>query len=196
MKHRLLCDVDGVVSNFIGAAVRAINLLYGTNHQTGKEPTEWDFGDLIPPGSQRGLLWDALSAPGIAAGLEVLPHAVELVSELSQLGDLWFVTSPFQTSPTWCYERARWLQEHLGIDRHRVVFASDKSAVDGVVLIDDRAANLVQWSRGSAQHPLDDDERPHGAILWRQPYSGKWCGPAAQTVVDAVTLVEARLGRL
>lgn len=196
MKHRILCDADGVVANFTSAAVRAINRLYGTNHPKGTEPTEWYFGDLIPPGSQEGLLWDALSAPGIAAGLEPFPHAAELVAELSRLGDVWFVTSPFQTSPTWCYERVRWLQEHLGIDRHRVVFASDKSAVDGVVLIDDRAANLMQWSRGSAQHPLDDDERPNGAILWRQPYSGEWCGPAAQTVVDAVTLVEERLERL
>jgi hypothetical protein len=111
----------------------------------------------------------------------------ELVSRLSALGELWIVTSPMPANDAWCGRRLCWLNRHYGIDRHRVVFAADKSAVDGVVLIDDYAKNLHQWEDGGPGRR---------GILWEQPYSRDgypWTGWTVRGVDAAVEATVAAL---
>lgn len=192
---RIGLDVDGVLADFNSYCVALINRLFGTQHLPSAT-VEWDYDHLIPRAPcnttvQRfptddpvGLFRSYLNQRGVCAALTPFPHARQLVSDLGQLGDVWLVTSPLHTNPTWAHERLQWAQDHLGIDRHRVMLCSDKSAFDGAVLVDDRAQNLQEWEDGGA------DRR---GVLWKRPYSGPWAGWWVESPKACVTTVERAL---
>lgn len=171
MKHRILLDADGVLADFTGWCTDLINDLRGTKF-VPEDCTTWDFSNLLGPDPRtREAFWDIVSEEGVVSELKPFPYAKELVSDLWMYGDVWVVTSMMPSSPTWAHERVKWLEHHLQIDRHRVVFASDKSAVEGLVLIDDKVANLQEWQAGGK--PLT-----RFPMLWERTYSGHgWYGP-------------------
>lgn len=173
MKHRILLDADGVLADFNGWCTNLINDLRGTNF-VPEDCTTWDFSNLLGTDRRwktKEAFWSLVSSKGVVSELKPFPYAWFLVEQLGRLGDVWVVTSMMPSSPTWAHERVEWLGKHLGIDRHRVVFASDKSAVEGLVLIDDKVANLTEWQAGGK--PLT-----RFPMLWERTYSGYgWYGP-------------------
>jgi 5'(3')-deoxyribonucleotidase len=126
MNKIILVDVDGVLADFTGAV------------------REWDLFALYPEDLQ-SMIKRRISDPGFCAELKVLPGAEEGVRELVQLGDVYAVTSPWWSSPTWPYERTRWLDRWFGMPADRVVQTSAKQLVFGDVMIDDRPENLIEW---------------------------------------------------
>lgn len=170
MRPRLLVDCDGVLACFNEWCVELINHMFGTDH-LASDITTWDFRNLNLTVEQNTAFRTCLRGR-VAPLLEVYPHAARLLNELERLGDVIIVTSMMPGNPTWAHDRVEWLQRNLGVDRHRVVFAADKSAVDGVVLIDDYAKNLHQWEDGEVRNPMVASYgSTRRAILWRQPYS-------------------------
>ena len=189
MVTRLGCDCDGVLGDFNSLGLHHLNTLLGTAY-TAEDLTRFDFSDLIPHESvQRAEFRRRLDASDALLDIPAYPHASALLDGLGRLGEVWVVTSPMHNNQTWCAQRLRWLQERLGVDRHRVAFMSDKSAFDGAVLIDDYAGNLHQFEDGG------NDRR---GILWRQPYSedgGRvpWNGWWTTSVDGALAAVDAEL---
>jgi 5'(3')-deoxyribonucleotidase len=170
------------LSDFTGYCVSLINELFGTQHRP-EDVTTWDFKNLGLTEAQQAMLRMCLRGTDPYM-LAPLPGAHDLVQRLSALGELWIVTSPMPDNVAWCGYRLEWLRDRFGIDRHRVVFAADKSAVDGVVLIDDYAKNLHQWEDGAS--PGGPGRR---GILWEQPYSRDgypWTGWSVRGVEAAV----------
>lgn len=137
---RVLLDVDGVLADTSAAAKALMDSI-----QPGAyDPAAWDFGTSNLTTLGRTEFWDRFGAPGFCAGLEPYPFACDLVHDLQEKHEVFFVTSPFD-SPTWMWERTQWLKYHLGADPEQVVHTSEKHLVRGDYLVDDRPENVFGW---------------------------------------------------
>jgi 5'(3')-deoxyribonucleotidase len=190
-RPRIGVDADEVLFDFSGHCLRIINRILGTRYGRA-DATEWDFGNLFKgDAGARKEFRARLDYERTASMLAVLPEAGPLLDALEKLGDVWVVTSPMHTNQTWVYDRMMALHA-LGVDRHRIHSASDKSSFDGIVLIDDYAKNLHQWEDG-AVYPAE-----RRGILWERPWSGQWAGwraNGANRVSDVVEMVQYELAR-
>lgn len=149
---RILCDVDGVLADFVAAVCR--NLKGDLDPEDFKEPSMLDAMD-----QEDKKRFELLSKrDGFCSTIRPYPGAK---SFLKMLEDVHIVTKPWN-SPTWSWERSRWLEEHFGIDKSKIIFTGLKHMVHGDVLIEDNADNLNQWS----------EENPRGAgILLDRPWN-------------------------
>lgn len=176
---RVLLDCDGVLSDFVGAALGVIGEVTGRWYGPS-EVTRWDFGNLFESERESRAVWAELSGPGVAQELEVLPGAVDAVLRLRDAGhEIYVVTSPMPNCPTWTYERELWLRDHFGIDRGHIIHTSAKSLVCGDVLVDDNLDNVGGWvavHRGGAgvliDAPYNRDLRPEA--MTRVPSLAAW----------------------
>lgn len=156
----VLIDVDGVVSNFHKKVVSFIEDKFDIKVDESKI-----YGDVR---NEANGLWDQecedyIRSPGFSRYLEAWPGSIEAIKKIMKKKEVMFVTSPYNSSPTWAYDRTMWLKDHFGITRDDVIFARDKRFVDGVTLIDDRWENVVDWSR----------YRGKWSILMKRPWNVK-----------------------
>lgn len=160
-KPRALLDCDGVVCNFLTPALGILNRLTGLS-RTEAELREWDILTLYPAGHKEAF-FNECNQPGFCASLPLLPNAVEFVTELRQVAEVFIVTSPMNTNPTWVWEREQWLGKHFGFTSKQIVHTSAKHLCVGDVLIDDHPGNIEAW------------ELAHGpkgtGLLWDAPYN-------------------------
>lgn len=157
----------------------------GTNHQLDAM-TQWDMYDSfeVPEEVQREI--DAvIHTPGYCASLRPFPDALDGVNRLRSVADVYVVTSPWTSSPTWEYERRDWIYKHLGISKSHLISTSAKHVCAGDFLIDDKHANLDAWFSCN----------PHGCPI-------RWLGPANKnqqyegiTVSDWSTAIDWITGR-
>jgi len=153
-----LMDVDEVLAEFCKAVVA---LVEKQGHEFHK-PAGWDFFSDMDP-ELRSRVFKEIEKPGFCLNLQVCDGAVEGVRRLRQLGcDIYAVTSPWDGSLTWHYERTLWLKEHFDIDGKKVVFAHDKSIVAGDFFLDDKPYNVVAWANLHLQSR---------AMLWDTPFN-------------------------
>lgn len=160
-KPRFLLDVDGVLANFLDPAVEILNKLAGTNHK-GSDLPGWDVFTLWDKSYEEAFFAEC-HRPGFCEALPVYPGAQEGFRLLSEVADVYIVTSPMQ-HPTWGREREVWLERHFGVHRDRIVSTGAKFLVSGMALVDDRPANLEAW----AADPWNHLGWP---ILWAQSYN-------------------------
>jgi 5'(3')-deoxyribonucleotidase len=155
---RILVDTDEVLADFGTPALRLMSHILD-REVTRDSFTKWDlFEDLSKEEVDR--LFSHFNCAGFCSDLEILEGAKEGVAELQKLGDVYVVTSPIYSSPTWTHERNAWLYKHFGIPSKKVVHTSAKYMIRGDVLLDDRPDNLHVWMA----------ENPRGLpLLWHIP---------------------------
>ena len=173
----VLLDVDGVLADFVQAALDHLHALAG--HRV--DPTiitTWEMFDSVPAPfkSWRGTVYGRLADPGGCFNIPIYPGAQEGVALLREIADITVVTSPFEGSPTWMHEREQWLTHHFGIDRKHVIHASEKYRVHGDVFIDDKPDHLRAWYSYWSRHGFECQ-----AVLWDTPRSA---GGVADVEVD------------
>lgn len=162
MKPVVLLDVDGVIANFVDAFLTVTNSLLGTAF-VHDDVTDWDIGKslhLTP--STEARVYGECAAEGFARLLKPYPDAIEGVRALTDVAEIYFVTSPLEGSPTWTHDREWWLNHYLGYPRSRVIHAKSKHLVSGDVFVDDNDKNVHAWAKCN---PTDY------AVLWPQPYN-------------------------
>lgn len=143
----ILCDVDGVLADFTGAACREISDILG-REVLPNECGEWDIARNFDLTNKQALAFDRrVRRKGFCANLDLLPGAQNAVNDLQDLGFVYFVTSPWRGSSYWMPERTQWLHEHFAIPSSMIVHAEDKSVVSGEVIIDDNPGNVVVGER-------------------------------------------------
>jgi 5'(3')-deoxyribonucleotidase len=182
-----LCDVDGVLADFTGAIVTAINdhldALAETSaipipHKSVAEVTEWDIASCLDvPAS---LIYAKAGEPGFCESLKVLPGAVALVETLRLHGKVYFVTSPIWSAPLWMYERTHWLKKHFDAKPGEVMHTSAKELVRGDMLIDDKPQTVERWAMAQGLEPYTN----YG-VIWNQPYNAKYTIDRRYPVVRA-----------
>jgi len=186
MKPRVLLDCDGILSDFVGGYLRLLEQHTGLV-RTRDEVTAFDIGaslGLTPEQSSR--MKRAIGEhEHFARSLAVYPGAVAGVAELQRIADVYIVTSPWNSNPTWTHDREQWLVEHFGIPPSRVVHTSAKHLVRGDMLVDDKTSTLVEWER----------EHPTGIpIQWMTPHNeaDDWTGYSTRDWSTLCAMVDAR----
>ncbi len=159
---RLLMDVDGPIANF--QKLYLDSLLEATGiKKTEKEWDEWDTMKCLGlTVEQDKAAYAIVSLPHRAFNMSVHPGAQKGVLKISTITDLYFVTSPLDTSPTWQYDRNQWLRHLFGELGRKVAHTADKHICSGEYLVDDKPSNLEKWS---AEYP---NSTP---ILWDMPHN-------------------------
>lgn len=158
---RVGVDVDGVLGDLLDPLFAFFNARYGTqygvSHMVG-----WDVADLVPDGDVEGFWRDFGREVRVHDVLRPYDGAVEGMRHLAEVADVYVVTSHLHTAPTWVYDRDRWVMEHFGVPKSRMVHASDKYVFAGAGLIDDKPQNVIEWQ----------EEYPDAkGVLWRQRYN-------------------------
>lgn len=141
-KKRLLCDVDGVLADFVSAAEHAVYRVLGLHLPEGARD-EWDIFRSLAS-KDRARVYDALHEPGFCLGLTPLPGAVDGIREARRVADVYFVTSPMR-GMTWTRERELWLERHFDARTAHVVHTSAKHLCVGDVFVDDKPDTVVAW---------------------------------------------------
>lgn len=169
---RVLLDCDGILSDFVRAYLYLLYVDFGIRAEP-EQVTSFDIGASL------GLTAEQSSAMKRAIGNEhelakrmhVYPGAIDGVARLRSSADVYIVTSPWNSNPTWTHDREWWLREHFGIPHSRVIHTSAKHLVRGDFLVDDKTSTLVEWQASN----------PSGvALQWITPHNRRdgWLGPS------------------
>lgn len=161
MRKRLLCDVDGVIADFTGFYLKLVENVSGCVYAR-EQVRRWSMKDSLGlPDWVEQDVNRLIHEPGSGLKIEAYPEAVEAVRSLSAAYDLYFVTSPFATAPTWVHDREQWLAKHFGRDlAKKVVHTDRKYLIAGDALVDDKPSHVEEWS---SAHPAGV------AVLWNTP---------------------------
>jgi 5'(3')-deoxyribonucleotidase len=163
MKPTCLIDVDGVLANFVGAALKILKEKSGI-HVEHDQITVWDLYSCLPEKAQQYVPYIEwlLKARGGCLSMSPYEGAQEGFKKLEEIAEVVIVTSPYPGSETWHSERERWLEKHFGVAGHRVIHTHQKQRVSGDFLIDDKTSHITKWA----------DAHPNGqALLWNMRYN-------------------------
>lgn len=131
----ILCDVDGVLADFVGHIRDKCNVT--------SEVREMDLKlSLTEEEMQRVHLM--AQEPGFCADMPWYEGAEEFFQSLLHLGHVYVVTAPWD-SATWAHERKKWVSKHLHPGRVISCGYQAKALVRGNVLIEDSPTTCHLW---------------------------------------------------
>ena len=162
MRNLLLAlDCDGVLSDFTSGALRIVEEITGRCYASS-DVREFDFTKALGlSAAEAHAVKETIgSRRGFAASLVPYPGAREGVRRLRELGNVFCVTSPWDSNSWWRSERESWLALHFGIDR--VHHASEKHTYEADVFVDDRSKHVRAWSSAWPGRT---------AVFWRTPHN-------------------------
>jgi 5'(3')-deoxyribonucleotidase len=161
VKKVILCDVDGVLADFVGALCAELR-------RKPEEIRHWELAQSLSPQEARVAL-EIMARPGFCHGLAWYDGAKEFLTSLRAEGDVFAVTAPFDGSETWERERKAWLAPYLERKRVFAVSGQFKQLVRGDVLIEDHPGTAYEWCRTNKDGIALLLDRP-----WNQPGSAEW----------------------
>lgn len=192
----ILLDCDGPLADFVGAYLGEVEKLTRTRishddidkwhiHECDAVVRAANDAGLTAP-SLRMMVHSRISHRGWCTMIDPKPYASELVERLQAIGDVYIVTSPWCSSPTWVFERTKWCKRELGIDADHVVFTEAKHLVYGDIFVDDKPEHVRAWS----------ERWPDGkAILFDMPHNrGTDVGRAIRGDMGLVTTISTKIG--
>jgi len=162
---RILLDIDGVCAGWTEAV--ADRIYKHSGGEVTMDLTGW-FKSATLPAAIRAKVMADMNAPGFCYGFDVLPGAKEAIRELRAAGcEVHFVTAIWN-SPTWVYDRNRWLTKHkLAAAPRGVTYTKDKHVVKGDIFVDDKISNVESWK----------EHWPNGfGVVWAQPWNTEYRG--------------------
>jgi 5'(3')-deoxyribonucleotidase len=169
LKPTVLLDVDGVIANFTQlylSCAKAAGVLSMEFPSDWESPYEKIEEALHLTKDGEAAVYKLLNAPDAAFNINPYPKAVEGVKSVAEIAEVYFVTNPIGSSPTWSWDRMRWLKKHFGDELGgNVVLTPHKFLVRGDIFVDDRPSNLEPWKKAW----------PYGIeVCWDQPYNQDW----------------------
>ncbi len=150
----ILLDCDGPLADFTGAYLDVVHALTG-QRITRDDIDRWDIhltdafvrADEVYGGRLQAAVAGRVAEPGFCLSIRPHPDARDAVNRLARLAEVWCVTSPWRSSPTWMAERTEWIATHFPeIGEHRVIHASHKHLIDGGMFVDDKASHVQTWA--------------------------------------------------
>lgn len=140
-KKILYIDLDGVIANFD----KAIELVHpGINDS-----------EAFTEKTQRASLIRKICSenPDIYHDLEPIPGAIEAVKELSQVFEIYFLSTPMWSLPSSFEGKRIWVEKHFGdFAERRLILTFRKDLNLGDYLIDDRKVNGAGNFKGEFIH--------------------------------------------
>lgn len=158
---RILIDQDDVMADFNGYFVevyrqRHPDMFYVPADQVKEFKLTQNY-----PEDLRGLVEDICREPGFFANLPPMEGALEAILELSKTpNEIFICTAPYLANPTCTDDKLYWIGKHLGKGwKNRTIITSDKTVVQGDMLIDDKPEIT------GVQTPIWEQ------VLYTQPYN-------------------------
>lgn len=182
MDTRVLVDCDGVLSDLVGGLCERLGGDLEPHHFTS-----YEFAEVMTS-NELVRAWGAMSDPGFVLNLANYPDARQFLSSLQKLGTVVAVTKPFDKSPTWAYERQRWLWNR-GVEL--MVHTSEKYMVRGDVLIEDEPHNIGSWLRANPDGRAILIDRPWNQDAFHSARAGLTYEHMQGRVKRAVSYVHA-----
>jgi 5'(3')-deoxyribonucleotidase len=143
----VLCDLDGVVGQFVPAFLRTYRLS-GGSIPPDFVVDDWGFPDRLP---DQGAVAAAWRDPRIFLEQDLYPGAAEALKLLNDNSDLMLVTSAAHPLGSHVPAKLRWLAVVAEfIKPEQILFTCRKELVFGDIFIDDYHCNVVRWR---ARHP-------------------------------------------
>jgi len=146
MRPTALVDCDGVLADFVQAALDALHALTSRRYQP-TQITSWELFDSLPAEEKmhQHSVYSRLKGRGGCAGIPVYPGAKEGIESLREVADVVIVTSPFYGSDTWVSERTRWLKDNFGINPDDIIHTKNKERIHGNIFVDDKPEHVEAW---------------------------------------------------
>lgn len=169
---QIALDADGVLRNFTAGALVIVREVTGKAFSPA-DVTAFNFTKALglSDAEAREVMKKITERRGFVTSLPPYEKARQGVRRLRELGDVFCVTSPWEselgTNPWWRDESEAWLALHFGIDR--VHHAHDKTEYDADLFVDDRSKNVRGWL----------STRPHGCgVFWQTLHNTSEAVPA------------------
>ena len=160
-KPRVGVDVDGVLADLLTPLFQHMNAMLGTAY-VPDHMKDWDVAELIPE-ARRDEFWQTFGRDvRVHDALQPCPGAIEGMSLLGEVADVYIVTAYLHSAPTWVHDRDKWLSDRFGISDKKIVHTHAKYTFFGKALVDDKPSTVEAWSR--------EHSRGTG-VLWDQPYN-------------------------
>lgn len=185
----ILMDMDGVGYEYIGGYTQAMRKLY-PDAPLLKPEERTHFDHLSGPEVSREMVKAGMNAPGLFAGLDLLPGYVEAIQEMDDAGHhVLICTSPTVDNPTCAQDKYDVIARDLGPQwRRRMILTSDKTVVHGDFLFDDHpeivGAGVPAWTQILVDQPYNSYV---GDSLTRIADLTKW----REAIDEALTLRSA-----
>lgn len=171
---RILLDVDGVFSDFLGATLQLLRNSGYDKRISESDITNWDIISCIG-NDWASVIESGWRKEGWFENLNAYSGSHEAFEKISQMFDeVYFVTAPMPNHKTWAHERISWLKKNFEVDSGQIIIAESKHIIHGDVFIDDSFSNISKWSKNNwAKHP----------ILWSRPYNKSMLDSANQNLI-------------
>jgi 5'(3')-deoxyribonucleotidase len=181
----ILCDVDGVLADMVGAVFKQFHKPYDP---AKLPPGEYDLCRLLAtPGTELPLyvLTDTCDNTKFWSEIPIFPWAKDLVTGLQSLGMVAFCSNALW-SEAMCSPRVEWLRHHFGsiAPCAATIFASDKwhLARPDVLLVDDCDQYVRAFRQAGGK-----------AVLFPQPWNSRHYESgnqnAARVLLECATLL-------
>lgn len=170
MKKVVLLDVDNVLANFVDSYLDLVEEVTGRRF-SHDSMDRWELSEAcnLSPKEKREVE-EHISDEHFCETIHPYPSAREGVELLREIADVRAVTSPWHSSPFWCYERGIWLVECMGFSRDHIIQTSDKAFIWGDVFVDDKLEHLDKWRDHWNVVFQDRDDIWRGRpVLWNHP---------------------------
>jgi 5'(3')-deoxyribonucleotidase len=152
-KQRILLDMDGVLVDFLGGALKALNRVHKQNITIEEYATKfgkWETYDYY--GISISDFWMSIGlVPDFWYELEPIPWFRELYDFLKEFGEVTILTSP-NYDPSCAEQKLRWLNSRMNIRSDSVFIGSRKYLMAGNgILIDDYSKNIEAFREAGGE---------------------------------------------
>lgn len=141
-KPRILFDLDDTLTDFLDELVSRYNRKYGADF-TKEHCYKWELNEIF----EHNIL-ELIDEEDFFECVKPKPQTIEYMKKWVESGryDIFVVTSCLR--PENYVKKMKWFEKHMPFfPRTRVLPVTEKSAIWGDVLIDDRPKNLHDWKR-------------------------------------------------
>jgi 5'(3')-deoxyribonucleotidase len=162
---RILCDVDGVLLDFIGALCTQLNARGFS--RVPADVKHWDLRESFTSEESRETL-RIMGEPGFCHEIPWYEGAKDFLTALKVEHEAHILTAPFD-SPSWIPERKASLAPWFWADRIHFIPGKWKHIVSGDVLVEDHPGTAAEWVFHNPQGIALLIDRP-----WNQPGCKEW----------------------
>lgn len=167
MRKSIAIDMDQVLADFVGKAVKAMNERLNLG-MTREEFFKTSIQKLHPEHMNEFI--SMMNEPDFFRDLELLdPNSVEVIKELNETYDIYIATAAMHV-PGSFLAKYDWLREHFPfLNTNYFIFCGDKKVVKADYLIDDSVGQLKSFT---GQGILFD--QPNNASVTEYPRVKNW----------------------